>query len=386
MKKAFFEEFDESTSYKLKLFEGFLDNWLKVFTNDNYYKNNPLFIMDLFAGQGMDSKGNYGSPLIIIELVQNLCQRIKNENLKVIILLNEKEKNNFEKLKTNIEKSIELCTNKTEHCKYCSLDNLPFKIFIENKEFSNIFSESIYNLLKNTKFPAFIFLDQFGVKEIPEEVFFKLTELTKTDIMFFISSNIIKRFSDQPEIYKLLKISKEEFEKHPNYHLHRIVCNHYRQILKDKNINYYIAPFSLKKGKNYYGLIFGSNNLKGLEKFLDSAWKNDPYTGEASYDIDKDPIRNNQLNLFDSNNSTKKSDLFLCRLKDFIKGKRNNKDIYKFTLENGFLPKHTNGILTDLERENIIIKTPIRPDSKVRKGAFYINYKSDEVLYIQLKM
>src|SRR5690606_21814045 len=116
-----------------------------------------------------------------------------------------------------------------------------------------------------------------------------LVSLPRTDILFFISSSYLYRFKTLSEFTRYLNTEKISFDEN-NYHsCHRAVANFYRnQIVSGKE--YYIGPFSLKKGSNIYGLVFGSNHTYGIEKFLKICWSLDPQRGEANYDIDADNI------------------------------------------------------------------------------------------------
>jgi hypothetical protein len=169
--------------------------------------------------------------------------------------------------------------------------------------------------------------------------------------------------------------------------LFRSLCNHYTSLIPE-NSDFHVAPFSIKKEDTgmICGLIFGSNNLYGIEKFLLVAWKIDCQTGEANYDIDDDDIRPDAPSLFEELNKPKKLDRFEKNLKDYLSIERTNKEIYEFTLLRGFLPTHANKILGEMEKNNHLIVRFIRGEPP--KKAYYINHKDDErvrILYEQHK-
>ena len=63
----------------------------------------------------------------------------------------------------------------------------------------------------------------------------------------------------------------------------------------------------------------------------------------------------------------------------YLSVERTNNEIYIFALTNGFLIKHTNAILRQLNRQNKLVF-----DRDVRKNSFYLNYdycKNDTVKY-----
>ena len=128
---------------------------------------------------------------------------------------------------------------------------------------------------------------------------------------------------------------------------------------------YFVDSFTLKKEENtVFCLFFFSSHIRGYEKMLETKW-----------DIDNEQGRGWK---YDSGQSTLFSDLETNRLEelllDYLKQPRTNGDIYEFTLREGFLPKHSTQILKKIQSDNRleIIK---EDNSKIRKGAFYVNYK-----------
>ena len=79
--------------------------------------------------------------------------------------------------------------------------------------------------------------------------------------------------------------------------MHRLILEYYRSKIPQKN-NIRLYPFTIKKGRNIYGLIFGTGNLLGIDKFVNQCWKIDPQTGDSNFDIDNDNIDEKQMKLF----------------------------------------------------------------------------------------
>ncbi len=188
--------------------------------------------------------------------------------------------------------------------------------------------------------------------------------------MFFISSSYLRRFITVKEIKQYFPdMSPEEIKAIPSTEIHRFVCQYYqKQVPAGKE--FYLSPFSIKKGANIYGIIFGSGSLLGLEKFLKVCWNKDRISGDANYDIDKDIVRNGET-LFPAMNVSKKVDGFRTRLTEFLQEFKSNNELYKFTLEYGCLPSHTKEILTILQNEGRLLSRP----SDIRKKSFYLSWK-----------
>ena len=120
-----------------------------------------------------------------------------------------------------------------------------------------------------------------------------------------------------------------------------------------------------------YGLIFGSGHVLGIEKFLKTCWSIDPERGEANFDIDDDKIQEGQIDIFTKQvQRPKKVELFEKEIKKKILDMelKSDKEIYLFTITNGFLPKHTRKIISDLIKENKIKNSIFDLTTKVCKA------------------
>lgn len=329
------EPFDDGTLLKLEIFHKYLKEWLPVFLNWRY---GPIQvnIADFFAGQGKDVNGILGSPLLIIQTLLSHTPEILSKKLKVRVILNELDKEKFRLL----------------HAETKSFLNKPFELIVENKPFADCFNDHYDKFLNAANF---IFLDQNGIKEITEGIFQRLIKLERTDILFFISSSYIYRFKALKEFRKYLDTNKIAFDE-SNYHsCHRAVLNFYKQLV-GRDREYYLGPFSLKKGSNIYGLIFGSNHTYGIEKFLKICWSLDPQRGEANYDIDSDNINPVTPSLFHQYNTPKKVQVFEREMTQYLSLKDSVllSDVYRTALDKGFQPKHVNKVLKKLKNEKRI--------------------------------
>lgn len=344
--------FDEGTQIKLHILRKYLQEWLPVFLSkkDKYWKD--IFLYDLFAGGGKDTGGINGSPLIMVEELMPYCKIISDERLKLNILLNEYDQKRFISLKQNMSDKLTECSI-TQSCP--NSQNCILNISIENQEFNNLFSEKFPQIKRTDKLPRFMFLDQFGIKQITEGIFKQLVSLKRTDFIFFISSSFANRFAEQPEFKAYLNLSRQSFDTSKPYHCHRVVFNYYQQLIP-KGTEYYLAPFSIKKGNNIYGLIFGTNHLLGIEKFLNICWSINKNTGDANYDIDNEKINPDEPFLFPGLDVSNKLQVFKNELRGKIRNNeiKTNTQVYRYTFEMGCLPKHANGVIRELRNQKTI--------------------------------
>lgn len=347
--------FDEGTKAKLAIFQDYLREWLPVFTKkkDIFWKT--INIYDFFAGPGSDQLGVKGTPLLIIDELENHLQAIDEKNLSVNLYFNEFVESKCNELKQKLED--------------LKLQDKPYNIEVESLDFKVAFDKNGTGMAKNGVVNL-VFLDQNGIKHISEQVFKYLINTKRTDFLFFISSSTIKRFCEHPNIMQHINLSIEEVEKKPYHQIHRLVLEYYRSLIP-VNKELYLAPFSLRKGSNVYGLIFGSSHVLGIEKFLITCWKLDPERGEANFDIDNDKIKEGQFDIFSGElDKPKKVESFETELSEKIinQSLKTDREIYLFTITNGFLPAHAKEVIKKLETKNKIEKTSLNLSSKICKA------------------
>jgi three-Cys-motif partner protein len=381
MKDIHKKAFDEGTEIKLKLFKLYLRQWLPVFIKQ---KVSTIEIYDFFSGPGADIEGKEGSPLIILDELKAHCNELLQKNIRVNLFFNDSDSSKIQQLEQNINTKLGSCAfnNQTGICKPDDPKSVcPFSIEHRTEDFSLLFQNIYPGLYRSGKIPRLLFIDQYGMKQIPREVFLQLIRLQKTDIIFFVSSMHIRRFRDQPEFKKYLSDKKIDFEGSTPYQTHRIVFEYYKSLISNEK-RYYLGQFAIKKNANIYGVIFGSSHPLGLKKFLDVAWKIDPHTGDANFDIDRDAIRQGQPS-FDfegdgSSNKVKKLVAYERDLIDFLKTGRTNIEVYLFSIDKGISIPKTNEILKSLENKQCLKFT----GDKRQRGGFYLDYDHEKRIKI----
>jgi three-Cys-motif partner protein len=353
--------FDEGTQIKLYILREYLKQWLPVFLNRKPVLWKRLFLYDFFAGEGSDAIGNYGSPLIILDELRSYCKSINSESIEVNVVFNEYLKGKSQKLKLQCSEQLEMCKLNPESANYCpnfgKNGDCVFKLLIENKDFNDFFQDKYPHMSSSKDMPKFMFLDQYGIKYITEEIFHKLTTLERTDFIFFISSSFARRFIENAEFKRYLNLTRQDFSINRPYHCHRVIFNYYKSLIRPEN-NLYLAPFSIKKSQNIYGLIFGTHHSLGMEKFLNIGWRINKQTGDANFDIDEEKINPNEPKLFTEFDVPTKIQLFERELKIKLESKEivTNKEVYGYSFESGFLPKHANKVIQEMKGEGKIPK------------------------------
>lgn len=326
--------FDEGTKLKLALYKEYLDEWIPVFVVQPKHAYLTINIFDLFCGPGMDCTGEPGSPMIAIAALSTYFTSAIERKITFNLYFNEYSKSKLNQLKQLLSEQ--------------KLDKTPVKIHYSSEEFQSAFKRLLPEMSRSNA-ANFLFLDQNGIKEITDEVFKTIIKLPATDFLFFISSSVFNRFREHPALMKYIAIPETTISASKHLHIHRVLLDHYRELVP-QNKEYYLAPFTIKKGANIYGLIFGSGNVLGIEKFLKRCWKNDPQRGEANFDIDEDGIHPLQPSIFPELDIPKKLKLFSDDLSRKILSREltTNKQIYTYSLSSGFLPSHAREVVKSM--------------------------------------
>ena len=318
--------FHEATMLKLDIFRRCFREWFPVFVHHPGVKS------------GTDSEGNPGSPIILLEEAkgnerQHCAALIKNKK-SVVFGFNEKEKEKKELLNKATNNFLLKCKSGCpfKNCVYANA------IYCRDTSFEEIMkSDNFEKILANKNYAKFILLDQYGFSQITKDVFLKLVTSPLTDFIFFISSSFIKRFRDMDAVKTYIDTNRLEFEEKKPKECHRIIADYFRNHIP-ANMEYYIHHFTIQKGANYYGLIFGTSHSLGMEKFVKVCWMEDENSGESNCNIDNDFEKG--FLFYDPTNTTKKikikEELELLILKGKIKS---NVEGLKWVLSHGCEPK-----------------------------------------------
>lgn len=283
------QPFSEETKLKLDIFRECFREWFPVFVHQIFWKK--LYIYDFFAGSGYDKNGIPGSPIILLEeaMGENLkhCQSIKDNGKEVTFIFNEheptKKQPKFEELKINVEQHISKC-KENNNCTECC-----FKVYPANLDFGVDFktNENIQFILNDKEKGKFILLDQYGFTQVDKGVFITLVNAPRTDFIFFISSSFLNRFKEHPVTKKFIGDGDLSFDESEAKKCHQIIVKYFESLIPASK-EYYLNHFTIKKGANYYGLIFGTAHTLGMEKFQRVCWEIDARAGESNCNTQND--------------------------------------------------------------------------------------------------
>ena len=329
--------FDEGTLTKLDIFQLYTREWLPVFLSRPARLGFEIHLFDYFAGPGRDPTGSPGSPL---RTLQELHRYSKSglagwTGTKIEVHFFDASKRKIKTLKNEVALS----------------GLLPAGVIpdIQSMKFSEAFARS-REQLRSSNSAKLLLIDQCGVDTVTAEVFQELVSFPRTDFLFFISSATLNRFRNHPAIKQRIRRVDDY------YQVHRVVLEFYREHLPSHR-RYYLAPFSIKKGPNIYGIIFGSAHPLGVDKFLSVAWGKDQLNGEADFDIHHDELdpREEMLPLGDVVRPTKVT-AFERALENGIRtGRiRNELEAMELCFAHGVTRQHAKPVLRQLKDERVI--------------------------------
>lgn len=334
------EPFDEGTIAKLELFEDYAQAWIPTFVMQAV----PVMsIFDLFAGTGYDKNGVAGSPIRILEKIKEQIGYIFQKRVKIKLYLNEFEPNKKNQAKFELLKKA--CIQYLEQNKNISH---AVEILYYNENFEDLFPKLIPEI---KQYPSLVYLDQNGIKFLSDKYLFELEKMRQTDFLYFVSSSYFKWLGNTDEFKKHIELDIEELKNNPYKFIHRNVIHQLRKKIPANSL-LKLYPYSLKKGANIFGIVFGAKHPLAVDKFLNIAWGRNPVNGDANFDIDGDSEKN-QLDLFSGKRLTKiekfKENL---RAKILAKEIKNNFDALHYAHDEGHIGKHASDCLKKMKKNN----------------------------------
>jgi three-Cys-motif partner protein len=340
-KSLFDQPFDESTLTKLALFEAYTQSWLPVWVMSGV---TPIHIFDLFAGAGYDKRGVAGSSIRILEKIREQVSRIDEKQVQIVLHLNEFEpgkgkQSNFESLRIAVREYLE----QNEDVSKCVVLNF------YNEDFEVLFPKLLPLIRAH---PSLVFLDQNGIKFLSSHYLNEFASMRSTDFLYFAAASYLRRFGSEPEFRKHLALDIDKLDREPYRSIHRGIVKQLREQLPiGTELSLY--PFSLQKGSNIYGIIFGATHPRAVDKFLDIAWKMNPINGDANFDIDDDRSKS-QGELFDT--KLTKRELFKTKLAELVLSGAicHNRDALDFAYAEGHPASQAREVLQKLKRDGRI--------------------------------
>ncbi len=341
--------FDEGTITKLEIFESYAKEWLPTFVMS--CPNKELWIFDFFAGPGRDITGVAGSPIRLLQQVKEQSGNIFSKKCKIHVCLNEYAKYKYDAMKSCCEEFIK------DEKELTRLNNKFLYLHYRNCDFADLFPKTLTTIAAH---PTLVFLDQNGMKFLADKYLLDLEKLAQTDFIYYLSSSFFVRFGETQAFQTNLSIDISKIRENPYKYVHKSILEQLKHRLPEKS-DLKLYPFTIKKGANIYGIIFGAKHPRAVDKFLKTAWDKNNINGEANFDIDDD-LEKTQLSLFDGK-LPNKTERFQNELQEkLLQGAlQTNKEVYDYTLECGHISAHASDKIKQMKKEGLIDYTGRSP-------------------------
>lgn len=256
---------DPHTQSKHTILRRYWEAWLPIMTK---YNQRVLYI-DGFAGPGLYSGGEDGSPLIALKAARDHDARPKSE---VVFTFIEKDKKRFEHLVQVIEEiKPTLPRNFRVHCVHGVFDN-------QMTDVLDGIDQQGARLA-----PSLVFIDPFGFSHTPFGTVQRIMQNPRCEILVTFMYEEINRFLGHPDhgnTYDLLfgtTAWRSVLEVPEPDRRRRMIHDIYRDQLQSTGVEYVRSFEMLNHGnRTDYFLFFGTHNLLGLEKMKEAMWKVDP--------------------------------------------------------------------------------------------------------------
>ena len=257
------------TKAKHEILRRYLGAWFPILSK----WSGRIIYLDGFAGPGIYSKGEDGSPVIALQTAEKhvLSRQFADTEMSFIFI---------EKAPAIAKKLEEVLTNR--------FPNLPKNIkytIIPGAEFAPTF-ESVLDKLdeQNAKLaPTFAFIDPFGFSDFPMSLISRLLNCERCEVFITFMAGFVRRFNDkarEPALNELY--ATEEWKK-----IHEIadsdqkekfLVSLYERQLRKLGGAKYVRSFGMMSANNQiiYYLVFATKHLKGLEVMKEAMWKVDP--------------------------------------------------------------------------------------------------------------
>jgi three-Cys-motif partner protein len=344
---------------KVRLLSEYLKRYLNIISNDNHTKE--IQVYDLFCGEGIYENGGEGSPLLILRQIKDMhFTNPANRRLipPVNCHFNDLDSRKVEKVKAAV-------AAKSLH--YPDFGSIGYS----STDYQSLLDQLVkaFTNLKSQKQKAFVFIDPYQYRHIsgsqiaalmasgcvevllwlPTQFMYRFAKNGTPEALYDFISELIPDFSDQgfDDVWSFIKKIKEGF--------HSLLGE-----------SFFVDTFTIQKDPStVFCLFFFTSHILGFQKMLEAKWDIDTEQGKGWH------YQENQLSFL----SQYKTNPLEADLVEFLRTKpRSNVEIYLFTINRGFLPKHTNEVLRNWQNtQRITIASPT--GTKPRKKAFYIAYE-----------
>jgi three-Cys-motif partner protein len=257
-------DLDEHTEAKHEILRNYLGGWFPILAR----WSGRIIYLDGFAGPGVYSKGEIGSPIIALRTASEHMLR-PHDWAEIIFLFIEKEKERAKILQRELKKNF---------------PELPEKIryFVISDEFESTIDRLLDQLNEEKKklAPCFAFIDPFGFTGFSMELLKKFLSHEKCEVLITFMAGFVHRFLDElrePALDTLY--GTKEWRKIREIEGSKIkpLLELYEHQLKVQCGASFTRSFEMvgSNGQILYYMIFATKHWLGLKVMKEAMWSVD---------------------------------------------------------------------------------------------------------------
>jgi len=342
-------ELEEHTKAKHEILREYLKAWFPIISSQRRGMN----YIDGFAGPGIYSKGEEGSPLIAMRTVLEHVMFRKIAETQIRFHFIEKDVDRAKILRKVIEERF---------------PNLPENIkwwVYEGEEFASTIERALDELEKEgaNMAPSFVFIDPFGFKGFPLRIIRRILKYPSCEVLVTFMEGFIRRFAERNEETLNDLFETDEWKKHLQKET-PLVQLYERQLKEKAGAKYTLSFRMIKLGRTLYYLVFATKHIKGLEVMKEAMWRVDPRGQYKFGDLAK-----GQTTLFNLSSKWWYYDAARLVYQRFAGKTVSWEDIWKFVIEETPYVYRA-GILNKLENDGKIVRVEREDGKKRRRGSF----------------
>lgn len=349
----------DHSEVKVRVLKNYMAAYLNILANSRHIKD--IHVYDLFCGPGVYDNGGFGSPMILLNEIREAYQNTvltRQSNTKFHCTFNDLDSAKVEELKGHV-------------ARHNLASDVFGKVKYDCRDYEDWIPELVarFNALGNDR--GFAFIDPYGYKEIKLDDIRRLLSSGKSEVLLFLPTNFMFRFHENgtPESLRLFLDEVLEGMDLPSdgnsIDFIETITEGFRRKLGQAH---FVDTFIIERDKNqFFCLFFFTSHILGYEKMLEAKWKVDQENGRGwQYSAGFDLFSQ----LENRANTVRLKDLLMNFLGE---NARTNAEVYEFTLRNGYLSKHANEILNDLQSQGRLT-VELQDGQKARKSSFYLNW------------
>ncbi|MDK2888468.1 MAG: hypothetical protein PWP72_1346 [Thermoanaerobacter sp.] len=328
-----------------------------------------ILYIDGFAGPGLYSTGEEGSPLIALRIAsEHSLQRNFKAEIRMFFIESDKERATF--LKSLCQERFPSAALKRKRIFY---EVIP-------TSFENVMEQVLSELKKQGKrlAPSFVFIDPFGISGVPLELIAKILQYQSCEVLFNFMYDAVNRWCETHEPKTNLLFDTDEWKKalsiNESEKRRDFLTNLYLRQLKEIAGARFVRSLEIrdKNNRTKYFLFFATNRIEGLKEMKNAMWKVDQ-SGYFCFSAYENLKYTGQLSIFDGDEIHHRTLASLLH-ETFRNSKLSIEKVEEFVIiETPYLQRHVRPALHLLKKYNppkILVERPHNKKRGFPEGTF----------------